>query len=51
MYAGKVGTGFSQSVLRDLHARLVELETDESPCTQGHAAPQGRALGPAPAGR
>jgi len=35
VYAGKVGTGFSQSVLRDLHARLVELEVDESPCTRG----------------
>jgi len=35
VYAGKVGTGFSQSVLRDLHARLTKLETDESPCTRG----------------
>jgi DNA ligase D-like protein (predicted ligase) len=35
VYAGKVGTGFSQSVLRDLHARLRKLETDESPCTKG----------------
>jgi len=35
VYAGKVGTGFSQSVLRDLHARLVELEVDASPCTRG----------------
>lgn len=35
VYAGKVGTGFSQSVLRDLHARLSKLETDESPCTKG----------------
>jgi bifunctional non-homologous end joining protein LigD len=35
VYAGKVGTGFSQSVLRDLHARLTRLEVDESPCTKG----------------
>ena len=35
VYAGKVGTGFSQSVLRDLHARLSKLEVDESPCTKG----------------
>ena len=35
VYAGKVGTGFSQSVLRDLHGRLSKLEVDESPCTRG----------------
>ena len=35
VYAGKVGTGFSQSVLRDLHAQLSKLEVDESPCTKG----------------
>jgi DNA ligase D-like protein (predicted ligase) len=35
VYAGKVGTGFSQSVLRDLHAQLSALEVDESPCTRG----------------
>ena len=35
VYAGKVGTGFSQSVLRDLHAQLSALEVDESPCTKG----------------
>jgi bifunctional non-homologous end joining protein LigD len=35
VYAGKVGTGFSQSVLRDLHAQLSELEVEESPCTTG----------------
>jgi bifunctional non-homologous end joining protein LigD len=35
VYAGKVGTGFSQEVLRDLHARLEKLELDESPCTRG----------------
>ncbi len=31
VYAGKVGTGFSRKVLRDLHASLVELERDRSP--------------------
>lgn len=35
VYAGKVGTGFSQEVLRDLHARLVALERETSPCTVG----------------
>jgi DNA ligase D-like protein (predicted ligase) len=35
VYAGKVGTGFSQAVLRDLHARLSRIERDTSPCTKG----------------
>jgi bifunctional non-homologous end joining protein LigD len=35
VYAGKVGTGFSEAVLRDLHQRLSTLEVDSSPCTQG----------------
>lgn len=35
VYAGKVGTGFSDSVLRDLHARLSRLERKSSPCTAG----------------
>jgi bifunctional non-homologous end joining protein LigD len=35
VYAGKVGTGFSQAVLRDLHSRLSRLERDTSPCTKG----------------
>jgi len=35
VYAGKVGTGFSQKVLRDLHARLEPLERDTPPCTGG----------------
>jgi bifunctional non-homologous end joining protein LigD len=35
VYAGKVGTGFSQQVLRDLHARLSRIEQDTSPCTKG----------------
>jgi DNA ligase D-like protein (predicted ligase) len=35
VYAGKVGTGFSQAVLRDLHQRLTRIERDTSPCTKG----------------
>ena len=35
VYAGKVGTGFSQTVLRDLHSQLSKLEVDASPCTRG----------------
>ena len=35
MYAGKVGTGFSDTVLRDLHQRLTRLEVKQSPCTRG----------------
>ena len=35
MYAGKVGTGFSDRVLADLHQRLSRLEVDRSPCTRG----------------
>ena len=35
VYAGKVGTGFSQAVLRDLHQRLSRIERDTSPCTKG----------------
>jgi len=31
VYAGKVGTGFDAKKLRDLHARLRELEREESP--------------------
>jgi len=34
-YAGKVGTGFSDDVLRDLHHRLEKIEVDDSPCTSG----------------
>lgn len=32
-YAGKVGTGFTQRTLADLHARMVPLEQDEPPFT------------------
>jgi bifunctional non-homologous end joining protein LigD len=35
VYAGKVGTGFSESVLRDLHAHLTRLEVEQSPCDRG----------------
>ncbi len=35
VYAGKVGTGFSDRVLRDLHDRLTALEVPESPCDRG----------------
>jgi bifunctional non-homologous end joining protein LigD len=40
VYAGKVGTGFSQSVLRDLHAQLSKLGVDETPCTRGSSIPR-----------
>jgi DNA ligase D-like protein (predicted ligase) len=40
VYAGKVGTGFSQSVLRDLHARLSRIERDSTPCTRGSSIPR-----------
>jgi DNA ligase D-like protein (predicted ligase) len=35
VYAGKVGTGFDASLLRNLHARLQRLEQPESPFTRG----------------
>ncbi len=41
VYAGKVGTGFSDQVLRDLHERLSRLEVDESPCTRGDLPAKG----------
>jgi DNA ligase D-like protein (predicted ligase) len=41
VYAGKVGTGFSESVLRDLHGRLSALEVDRSPCTRGKLPTKG----------
>jgi bifunctional non-homologous end joining protein LigD len=34
-YAGKVGTGFSDKALRELHRRLSRLEVRRSPCTRG----------------
>ncbi len=45
VYAGKVGTGFSQAALRDLHDRLAPLERDASPCTRG-TPPRSRAHSP-----
>lgn len=41
VYAGKVGTGFSQQVLRDLHGRLTAIEVDQSPCTRGQLPRKG----------
>ncbi|MCW2761716.1 MAG: ATP-dependent ligase [Marmoricola sp.] len=35
VYAGKVGTGFPDKVLSDLHRRLSGLELRKSPCTRG----------------
>jgi bifunctional non-homologous end joining protein LigD len=35
VYAGKVGTGFSDAELRRLHDRLTMLEVGASPCTRG----------------
>jgi DNA ligase D-like protein (predicted ligase) len=35
IYAGKVGTGFSQRVLDSLHATLVSLERDQTPFDRG----------------
>jgi bifunctional non-homologous end joining protein LigD len=40
-YAGKVGTGFSAKTLRDLGAKLRELETSESPFVDVRPVPRG----------
>jgi bifunctional non-homologous end joining protein LigD len=40
-YAGKVGTGFDQTTLRELGARLRELEQDESPFAPFKPMPPG----------
>jgi bifunctional non-homologous end joining protein LigD len=40
-YAGKVGTGFDQATLRELGARLRELEQDESPFAPFKPVPPG----------
>jgi ATP-dependent DNA ligase len=40
-YAGKVGTGFSAAVLRDLGARLREMETSTSPFDEVRPVPRG----------
>ena len=41
VYAGKVGTGFSRAVLRDLENRLSRLEIPTSACTTGHLPHRG----------
>ena len=40
-YAGKVGTGYSAAVLRDLGARLREMETSTSPFDEVRPVPRG----------
>ncbi len=40
-YAGKVGTGYSAATLRDLGARLRELETPDSPFVDARPIPRG----------
>jgi bifunctional non-homologous end joining protein LigD len=40
-YAGKVGTGYTAATLRDLGARLRELETPESPFVDARPIPPG----------
>jgi bifunctional non-homologous end joining protein LigD len=40
-YAGKVGTGFDQTTLRDLGGRLRKLERDDSPFVHVHPIPRG----------
>jgi DNA ligase D-like protein (predicted ligase) len=40
-YAGKVGTGYNQATLRDLGARLRELETPGSPFVDARPIPRG----------
>jgi bifunctional non-homologous end joining protein LigD len=35
VYAGKVGTGFSDAMLRDLEKRLARMQVKTSPCTRG----------------
>ena len=50
-YAGKVGTGYSAATLRDLGARLRELETPRVAVRRCAAGPARHALDPARAGR
>src|SRR6266576_3997400 len=40
-YAGKVGTGYTAAMLRELGARLRELETSESPFADARPIPRG----------
>jgi DNA ligase D-like protein (predicted ligase) len=46
VYAGKVGTGFSNALLRDLHREMARMERDQPPFTRGPAGGSrpGRAL-------
>ena len=41
VYAGKVGTGFSQRVLRELHDQLADIEVARTPCTKGKVPTKG----------
>ena len=43
VYRGKVGTGFTDAVLRDLRRRLDDLEQDTTPFTDGPVGAAGRA--------
>jgi len=40
VYAGKLGTGFDTSLLRDLHARLTSIEVADPPFTRGTGFPK-----------
>ena len=40
VFAGKVGTGFNTALLRDLHARLLAMETSTPPFTRGTGLPK-----------
>ena len=51
VYAGKVGTGFDQRVLRSLHAALREIERARARVRRRGTAESGRALGRAAPGR
>ena len=42
VFAGKIGTGFDTKMLRDLRARLDELEIPETPFTKGTGLPRVR---------
>jgi bifunctional non-homologous end joining protein LigD len=46
LYAGKVGTGFTAAVARDLRDRLSGLETDRRPFAPGRGVPRARFVEP-----
>lgn len=46
VYAGKVGTGFTDDDLGDLHEMLGKIETDESACTTGRIPSDGHWVRP-----